>query len=277
MNTPESPLGRSTEYPASHDPSVLFPIPRADNRQRLGLGQADASLPFRGYDLWRAYELSWLDMHGKPRIAMGEILVPADSPNMVESKSFKLYLNSLNQEHFETPEAVRERILEDLTPVIRARCLVQVYLPEEFQQLACEQPQGVSLDDLPVDIDVYHPDASLLRVDSGDLREETIYSNLFRSNCPVTEQPDWGTVFIRYKGPAIDHGSLLKYLVSYRRHNGFHEDCVEAIYADLMRVAKPERLSVAINFLRRGGLEINPVRSSHPLEMEFPAVRLARQ
>lgn len=275
MSKFENPLGRSTQYPSFHDPGLLFPIARADNRQRIGL--VSSSLPFRGYDLWRAYEFSWLDGRGKPQVAMGEILVSADSPCMVESKSFKLYLNSLNQERFDSLDAVRQRVVEDLTSVVGARSLVQLYLPNEFQQVHCVPAEGTSLDELTLDIDIYQPDAGLLRVDSSCKRSENLYSNLFRSNCPVTAQPDWGTAFIRYTGSAIDHVSLLKYLVSYRLHSGFHEDCVEQIYMDIMRVAQPEHLSVGINFLRRGGLEINPVRSSHPLEMEFPGFRLSRQ
>ncbi len=275
MNMSRNPLGRDTEYPSSYDPGLLFPISRAENRQDIGV--TGLALPFRGYDLWRAYEISWLDLRGKPVVAAGEILVPADSPCMVESKSFKLYLNSLNQKSFDSPAAVQQLITDDLARVVQARCLVQLYLPHVFSQLSCAEPEGVSLDDLSLDIDVYQPDPSLLRVDAGCVRAETLHSNLFRSNCPVTGQPDWGTAFIRYKGSAIDHGSLLKYLVSYRHHNGFHEDCVERIYVDLMQLMNPEHLSVAINFLRRGGLEINPVRSSHPFEVEFPAVRLARQ
>jgi 7-cyano-7-deazaguanine reductase len=275
MSMSENPLGRSTNYPSTYDRGLLFPISRAENRGRLGM--TNFSLPFRGYDLWRAYEISWLDLRGKPVVAIAEILVPADSPCMVESKSFKLYLNSLNQNCFKDADAVRQLVTDDLARVIQARCLVQIYLPDTFSHLSCVPPEGVSLDDQPLDIEVYQPDAGLLRVDTRRVHTETLYSNLFRSNCPVTSQPDWGTAVIRYKGNAIDHASLLRYLVSYRHHNGFHEDCVEQIYVDLAHLIKPERLSVAINFLRRGGLEINPVRSSHPLEMEFPAVRMARQ
>lgn len=275
MSTSQNPLGRNTEYPSSYDPGLLFPIARAENRQRFGM--MGGALPFRGYDLWRAYEISWLDLRGKPVVAAAEILVSADSPCMVESKSCKLYLNSLNQRCFENRDAVQQLIADDLARIVQARCLVQLYLPHEFSQLSCVQPEGLSLDELPLDINVYQPDASLLRVVEGQMRSETLYSNLFRSNCPVTSQPDWGTAVIQYTGNAIDHGSLLRYLVSYRHHNGFHEDCVEQIYVDVLGVMKPERLSVAINFLRRGGLEINPVRSSHPVEMEFPAVRLVRQ
>jgi 7-cyano-7-deazaguanine reductase len=275
MAMSQNPLGRNTEYPSSYNPDLLFPIARDENRRRIGL--AGSALPFRGYDLWRAYEISWLDLRGKPVVAAGEILVPAETPCMVESKSFKLYLNSLNHKSFDSADAVQQLMADDLARVLQARCLVQLYMPLEFSQLHCVQPEGESLDELPLDIDVYQPDSSLLRVEAGCLRAETLYSNLFRSNCPVTAQPDWGTAVIRYKGNAVDHASLLRYLVSYRQHNGFHEDCVERIYVDLMQKLNPECLSVAINFLRRGGLEINPVRSSHPFEMEFPAVRLSRQ
>jgi 7-cyano-7-deazaguanine reductase len=270
-----NPLGNPTDYPAAYDASLLFPIPRSQNRQRLAVD--DDKLPFRGYDMWRAYEMSWLNTRGKPVVAVGEFLIPAASPNMVESKSFKLYLNSLNQERYENMEQVQELIARDVSRVTGSTVLVQLYSLQASEELQCAAPEGRSLDDLDIAIDAFSPDATLLAVEQQGRVEESLYSNLFRSNCPVTTQPDWGTVSIKYRGPALNHESLLRYLVSYRSHNGFHEDCVEQIYLDIMARAAPEQLSVAINFLRRGGLEINPVRTSSPASVEFPASRLLRQ
>lgn len=270
-----NPLGNPTDYPASYDASLLFPISRSRNRQRLGVD--NERLSFRGYDMWRAYEVSWLNRRGKPVVAVGEFLIPAASPNMVESKSFKLYLNSLNQERYENIEQVQELIAKDVSHVTGSTVLVQLHSLHETVELQCAAPDGRSLDDLDVAIDTYAVDASLLLVEQQSRVEESLYSNLFRSNCPVTAQPDWGTVSIKYRGPALNHESLLRYLVSYRSHNGFHEDCVEQIYLDIMARAAPEQLSVAINFLRRGGLEINPVRTSSPASVEFPASRMLRQ
>lgn len=270
-----NPLGNPTEYPASYNASLLYAIPRSQNRQRLGL--VDGNLPFRGYDMWRAYEISWLDMNGKPVVAVGEILVPAASPNMVESKSFKLYLNSLNQERYENMQRVQELISKDVSLLAGTTALVQLYSLRAFDELQCTAPVGKSLDELDIVVDAYSPDASMLQTLHEGIVEETLYSNLFRSNCPVTSQPDWGTVAISYRGAALDHAGLLKYLVSFRSHNGFHEDCAELIFLDIMERAAPEQLSVTINFLRRGGLEINPVRTSSLARFEFPAGRLLRQ
>lgn len=270
-----NPLGNPTVYPASYDASLLFPIARSDNRIRLGI--PDGPLPFRGYDAWRAYEVSWLDPGGKPVVAIGEFLVPASSPQMVESKSFKLYLNSLNQERFAELAQVQALMVRDVSQAAGAAVLVQLYSLNAFADLQCTEPEGLCLDHLDLGVTVYQPDASLLKSSLQDRVEESLYSNLFRSNCPVTAQPDWGTVSIKYSGPAIDHHALLRYLISYRHHNGFHEDCVEQIYTDLQQRCAPEQLSVAINFLRRGGLEINPVRTSAPASVDFPASRLLRQ
>lgn len=271
----QNPLGRTTNYSASYSPELLFSIARDSNRQRLGI--ALDQLPFRGYDLWRAYEISWLECGGKPAVATGEFIVPVGSPNIIESKSLKLYLNSLNQTRFDNIEQVQATITKDLSDAAGSTVIVQLSTLQHPDGFAISRTPGISLDSIDTAIDHYQPNRDLLKVDPKLLVEETLYSDLFRSNCPVTAQPDWGTVVIQYKGAAIEHKSLLRYLVSYREHEGFHEDCTEQIFCDLQERCKPESLSVVIHFLRRGGLEINPVRSIAPVQVEFPANRFVRQ
>ena len=268
-----NPLGQITAYPSAYDAGLLFPIPRTQSRAELGISEP---LPFRGYDAWRAYELSWLDSHGKPVVAIGEFLFPVTSVNLVESKSFKLYLNSLNQERFDSFSAVEELVARDLGAVAQCPVLVKLWGLREAGT-ALEVPQGHCLDTLDIAPTLYTPEPQLLSTDQRGLLTETLYSDLFRSNCPVTSQPDWGTVVIRYTGQGIDHASLLRYLISFRNHEGFHEECAERIFRDLQVHCAPQSLSVAINFLRRGGLEINPVRSTDPTQIEFPAGRYSRQ
>lgn len=271
----EIPLGRATQYPTAYSPECLFSIPRFDNRERMGL--TGATLPFRGYDLWRAYELSWLNEQGKPIVATGEFIVPASSANIIESKSLKLYLNSLNQTRYESVEHARATISKDLSQAAGSKVVVQLASVQDSEGFSICTPAGVCLDQLDVTIDRYTPNSELLRTTVGQVVEETLYTDLFRSNCPVTAQPDWGTAVIHYKGPAIDHKSLLRYLISFREHEGFHEDCTEQVFCDLQKHCAPESLSVMIHFLRRGGLEINPVRSSAPIQVDFPANRFIRQ
>ena len=271
----EIPLGRVTQYPSSYDPALLFSIPRLGNREALGLN--NSLLPFRGYDLWRAYEISWLDAHGKPIVATGEFIVPANSPNIIESKSFKLYLNSLNQTRIENREHAQALLSKDLSQAAGGAVLVQLAPVHQADGFCISRPPGICLDELNVKIDSYTPAPQLLQTYPEQVVEETLYTDLFRSNCPVTAQPDWGTAVIQYKGPAIAHESLLKYLVSFREHEGFHEDCTEQVFCDLHQRCKPESLSVMIHFLRRGGLEINPVRSMAPVQVDFPANRFVRQ
>jgi len=271
----EIPLGRATQYPTSYKPDLLFSISRQGNRQRLGI--TDFKLPFRGYDLWRAYEISWLDQHGKPVVSTGEFIVPANTPNIIESKSFKLYLNSLNQTRFDNSEQVQATLSKDLSLAAGGTVVVQLVPLDKPEEFAISRPPGICLDNLDVTIDTYQPNPDLLQVMAGQLVEETLYSDLFKSNCPVTAQPDWGTVVVQYKGPAIDHASLLRYLISFREHEGFHEDCTEQVFSDLQQHCQPESLSVMIHFLRRGGLEINPVRSMAPVQVDFPANRFVRQ
>lgn len=258
-----SPLGQSVAYASRYDAGLLFPIPRARGRAELGLGEA---LPFHGVDIWNAYELSWLDTRGKPQVALGEFRVPASSPAIVESKSFKLYLNSFNQERIGDAQALREVLARDLSAAAGAPVAVAITAPDRFADVALAELQGESIDALELEIDDYGPpNADHLRLvdDAGEV-EESLTSDLLKSNCPVTGQPDWASVRIRYRGRRIDRAGLLRYLVSFREHAGFHEQCVERIHVDLTRRCAPARLEVYARYTRRGGLDINPYRASHP-------------
>jgi 7-cyano-7-deazaguanine reductase len=259
-----SPLGKPVAYASRYDPGLLFPIARAPNRAALGFAPGDA-LPFHGTDIWNAYELAWLDARGKPAIALAEFRVPAASPNLVESKSFKLYLNSFNQERVSGPDELHARLTRDLAAATGAEVAVTLAGAAQFDALRFEPLRGESLDALEIDIDDYGPpNAQYLCAATGTLVEETLASDLLKSNCPVTGQPDWASVQIAYAGRRIDRAGLLRYLVSYREHAGFHEQCVERIFLDLSRQCAPDRLSVHARYTRRGGLDINPWRSSMP-------------
>ena len=256
-----SPLGKSSAYVATYSPEQLFPIPRAPKWAELGL-TAD-TLPYGGVDIWNCYELSWLLPSGKPVVAIGEFSIPADSPNIIESKSFKLYLNSLNQSVFETRDAVVKVMIDDLSAAAGKAVGVRLRTLDEVSREGIAPIAGVCVDELDVVIEDYDsPRADLLRCDANRQVEECIYSHLLKSNCPVTGQPDWGTVVIEYRGAALDHRSLLAYLVSFRQHADFHEQCVERIFLDLKRLLVPEKLSVHARYVRRGGLDINPYRST---------------
>ncbi|GAB6846700.1 NADPH-dependent 7-cyano-7-deazaguanine reductase QueF [Paraburkholderia kururiensis] len=274
MTPEQSPLGKPATYTEQYDPTLLFPIARAAAREAIGIG---AQLPFFGTDIWNAYELSWLTPRGKPQIAVATFFIPADSPNIVESKSFKLYLGSFAQTPFESIDAVRDTIKRDVAAACGASVSVRLDPPAAFAKLQFEEFEGLSLDRLDLDADVYHPDPSLLRAALGEAPvEETLVSNLLKSNCPVTGQPDWGSVQIHYVGPQIDQAGLLRYIISYRNHTGFHEQCVERIFVDILRECQPVKLAVYARYTRRGGLDINPFRTNYNLPMPDNA-RLARQ
>lgn len=280
-NTPQhSQLGKASAYTDQYDASLLFPLPRETKRRALGI---TGSLPFLGADLWTAFELSWLNPKGKPQVALAHITVPCESTHIVESKSFKLYLNSFNNSRFASAETVRERLRDDVSAAIwhgapvRASAGVRLLLPDRFDAEPVQELDGLSIDRLDVECTQYQPAPQLL---SAALDEqpvaETLVSHLLKSNCLVTGQPDWGSVQIRYSGPQIDQAGLLQYIVSFRNHNEFHEQCVERIYMDILTRCKPAKLSVYARYTRRGGLDINPWRSSHP--QQPPAnVRTARQ
>jgi 7-cyano-7-deazaguanine reductase len=260
-NAPEqSPLGKNSAYRTDYAPELLFPIPRIGKRDELGLS---GTLPFFGVDLWNAYELSWLNMRGKPQVAVARITVPADSPNIIESKSFKLYLNSFNQTRLGGPEALRDLLQQDLSAATGGTVHVVLTMQEDFGTLQMGELDGVLLDRLDIEVDSYSPQPSILKADFEQLPvEETLVSHLLKSNCLVTGQPDWGSVQISYAGPQIDQESLLKYLIGFREHNEFHEQCVERIFVDILRECQPSHLTVYARYTRRGGLDINPWRSN---------------
>jgi len=275
MSTAEhSQLGKTTAYVEQYDPSQLFPIPRAGKREELGIGTA---LPFHGVDIWNAYELSWLDAKGKPRVALAEFRVPATSPNIIESKSFKLYLNSFTQTRLNGDDELRARLVADLSAAAGATVQVQLIAARDFAGQRVEELVGELIDDLDVSIDDYGPPRTeFLTAGRTTDVEEILVSHLLKSNCPVTGQPDWASVQIRYAGPRIDREGLLRYLVSFRRHNDFHEQCVERLFVDLTHACAPQRLSVYARYTRRGGLDINPFRSSEASEQPVNS-RGARQ
>ena len=271
----DSALGKSVTGSAEYDPALLFPIPRSGGRDLLGLR---LPLAFHGVDIWNAYELSWLDARGKPRVAMAEFRVPASTANLIESKSFKLYLNSFNAMHYADFETVRRLMTVDLSKAAGGEVEVILRELDASATSAIHSLDGCSIDDLDIAIDHYGPpQPELLGIVAGaGPVEETLVSHLLKSNCPVTGQPDWASVQIRYAGAQIDRAGLLRYLVSYRNHDDFHEQCVERIFSDIQRRCRPEQLTINARYTRRGGLDINPWRSDVPgLSAGNP--RLARQ
>lgn len=269
-----SPLGKASEYVATYTPALLYPIPRAAKWAELGL--TAQTLPYQGVDLWNCYELSWLTPSGKPVVAIGEFSFVADSPNIIESKSFKLYLNSLNQSIFTSHSELAAVLQRDLSLVAGAPVGVRVRGLAEVEREGVACLPGVCVDELDVLIDDYsQPQPELLRCAPERVISESLHSHLLRSNCPVTGQPDWGSVVVEYSGAALDHGSFLRYLVSFRQHADFHEQCVERIFLDLQRLLKPQALTVYARYLRRGGLDINPYRSMSAVQADNR--RLVRQ
>jgi 7-cyano-7-deazaguanine reductase len=258
------PLGQATQYPEQYDPGLLYPIPRSENRLKLGLKEGQA-LPFVGIDIWNAFELSWLNHKGKPQIALAEFQIPADSPKMIESKSFKLYLNSLNNTRFEDENQLRERLIADLSTAAGSKITTKINPTEAIAKKGMQEMGGVLLDRLDIEIDPHIPaDPHLLGVneDFGPI-EQCLVSHLLKSNCPVTGQPDWASVQIRYQGRPILEEGLLRYLIGFRQLGEFHEHCVETIFSDIKRYCKPDKLSVYARYTRRGGLDINPFRTDH--------------
>ena len=258
------PLGQATQYPDQYDPSLLFQIPRAQNRLKLGIKE-NQSLPFVGVDIWNAFELSWLNPKGKPQIALAEFQIPADSPYMIESKSFKLYLNSLNNTNFHDEHELRERLITDLSAAAGCKITARIQANEMIAKKGIQEMSGVLLDRLDIEIDPHIPaDPSLLGVneDFGPI-EQCLVSHLLKSNCPVTGQPDWASVQIRYQGRPILEEGLLRYLIGFRQLGEFHEHCVETIFSDIKRECRPDKLAVYARYTRRGGLDINPFRTDY--------------
>jgi 7-cyano-7-deazaguanine reductase len=281
MNTPEqSQLGKSSSYVDQYDAALLFPIARRSKRDEIGL---TGTLPFFGADLWTAYELSWLNPRGKPQLALARITVPAESTHIVESKSVKLYLNSFNNSVFADASAVQTRLREDLSAAVwqggavMSSVGVQLVLPQDFDKEPVHELDGLNLDRLDLECAHYQPAPELLTAQLNEAPvTETLTSQLLKSNCLVTGQPDWGSVRMSYTGPQIDQAGLLQYIVSFRNHNEFHEQCVERIFMDIWRACKPSKLEVYARYTRRGGVDINPWRTSHPMAAPVN-IRTARQ
>lgn len=267
-------LGQITAYADQYDASLLQQVPRSLGREDIGLN-GDA-LPFVGHDIWHGYELSWLNSKGKPMVALATFVVPFDSPNLIESKSFKLYLNSFNQSKFTDLGQVYRHLQQDLSVCAGKTVKVSLHNVNEIMAFQPTWIPGRCIDDLDIEINQYQYDASLLKTQpDGDIVEEKLHSHLLKSNCLITSQPDWASVYIHYKGKALDHAALLRYLISFRSHNEFHEQCVERIFSDLWRYSQPTFLAVYARYTRRGGLDINPWRASEPCQP--PAIRLSRQ
>ena len=270
-------LGKETQYVFHYDKSLIFPIERSGNRERLNMPSqmVAGSLPFYGQDVWTAFELSWLNKKGKPQVAIAEFVIPADSKNIVESKSFKLYLNSFNQTKLQDIDELKQLLQIDLSEGFGAEVKVNLCDVNEFP--LGKSDIGLNIDGLDIEVQHYEPNAKLLQVDENELVTETINSHLLKSNCPVTGQPDWATVVISYKGSKIDHAAFLKYIISYRNHDDFHEHCVEQVFCDLLSSGTFEELTVTARYTRRGGLDINPTRSLQAIDASKVIQRLARQ
>ncbi len=264
-------LGKETDYHNDYNPNLLCPLLRAEGRQQLGLVD---SLPFHGVDIWHNYEASWLNAKGKPQVAIVQMIFSAESAYLIESKSLKLYFNSLNFKRFDSNAEVIDLLIKDLSKA--SASTVKVVLMPITQQSKIQLLHGVCLDDLNIEFNdfVLNPQ-TLTNTPNTEVISETLYSHLLRSNCPVTNQPDWGSVSINYTGRAIDYEGVLRYLISFRQHNDFHEQCVERIFTDVMRYCQPEKLMVQAYYTRRGGLDINPFRSNVDIAPEFQ--RLVRQ
>ena len=292
MNQPhQSPLGQPSAYADTYDASLLFPLPRAPKREEIGLASTGTeAMPFFGADMWTAYELSWLNLRGKPQVALAHFTVPCETRNIIESKSFKLYLNSFNNSKFASVQDVKERLREDLTQALwrgddhfavppPAPPTIGLSITDAtlFDREPIHELDGLSLDRLDMDFTRYNPVPELLTAAFDEQPvSEVLTSNLLKSNCLVTGQPDWGSLQISYSGPQIEQGGLLQYIVSFRNHNEFHEQCVERIFMDIWSRCKPVKLAVYARYTRRGGLDINPFRTSYPQALP-KNIRMARQ
>jgi len=264
-------LGKRSNYESSYNPRRLLALPRESNRRALGL---DGVLPFVGHDLWNHYEVSWLDTRGKPNVALAKIVYSCESENIIESKSMKLYFNTLNNTRFENSDMLRDIVMRDLTSCVKGPVSVWIYPLHQREHCVLSPLTGTCIDDIDISIEGFDVDPTHL-VTSNDTVEETLYSDLLKSNCLVTGQPDWGSVWIRYKGKKICPEGLLRYIVSFRDHNEFHEHCVERIYVDILQRCAPDTLTVGARYTRRGGIDINPVRSTQAELIVNP--RLIRQ
>lgn len=251
-------MGKKSAYISQYQPDLLFPIPRKIKRDEINVPEL---LPFKGADIWNGFEISWLNNKGKPVVALGEFIFPCTSPNIIESKSFKLYLNSFNNTHIDSLAMARDRMARDLSQNAGSEVKVNLVEISEFANNPLDIFSGINLDKQDITCDNYTVASNCLIIEDEKI-SESLYSNLLKSNCLVTGQPDWGSVFIEYSGNKINHEGLLKYIVSFRNHNEFHEQCVERIFMDILTRCAPEKLSVYARYTRRGGLDINPYRST---------------
>jgi len=263
----ELTLGKTTEYCSEYNPNLLQAVPRSLNRDDLSL--AEDPLPFIGEDVWYGYELSWLNNKGKPVVAVAEFRFACTSPNLVESKSFKLYLNSFNQSKFTRVDDVEKILIRDLSATAGVQAQVKLFTVEQCSalEITLTNQEVICIDEEDITVDNYQYQADFLEQaqvnSSAEIINENLVSHLLKSNCLITNQPDWASVYISYQGAAIDHSVLLRYLISFRQHNEFHEQCVERIFCDLQKYCQLETLTVFARYTRRGGLDINPFRSTH--------------
>ncbi|KPJ67161.1 MAG: NADPH-dependent 7-cyano-7-deazaguanine reductase [Coxiella sp. DG_40] len=253
------PLGKKSTYVSQYSPDLLFSIPRELKRELIGVS---SPLPFKGCDIWNAFELSWLNARGRPIVALGEFLFPCESPNIIESKSLKLYLNSFNNTKFDSLNKVQETIKRDLSVALNYPVKIKIISTTDFRVREKSVFSGICIDDFDVACNVYTVEPKFLHISNKKIVSEILYSELLKSNCPVTGQPDWGSVQISYTGQQIDHQGLLKYIISFRNHDEFHEQCVERMFVDIMQKCSPEKLTIYARYVRRGGLDINPYRST---------------
>lgn len=266
-------LGQTTQYPQKYDPSLLFCIPRKTKRDEIGVNESN--LPFHGCDIWNHYEVSWLNQNGKPVIAIAELIVPATTKQLVESKSLKLYFNSFNMEHFESADALKKVLHKDLEACYGESIAIRIIEQQDFKHQTIAALEGVCIDGQDIEIDIYQPNPDLLSSNPDNMVEETLVSHLLESHCLVTNQPDWGSVQVYYQGPKIDQSGLLKYIVSLRQHNEFHEQCVERLFVEILNRCKPNKLAIYARYTRRGGIDINPFRANCAFEVQN--VRTPRQ
>ena len=269
----QSPLGKPATYSGNYRPDLLFPIARAPFRESLGISSTP---PFYGYDLWNSYELSWLNPKGKPISAIAQFVLPCASVNLIEAKSFKLYLNSFHQTRFDSVEEVTAILKQDLGQCAQAPIALEIAPLTTIYSCELGRPEGICLDTLDIEVDQYTVNPALLLSDANEIVTETVYSDLLKSNCLGTGQPDWGSIKITYTGPKIDHAQLLKYIISYRHHHEFNEHCIERIFMDVLQHCQPQDLTVYGNYTRRGGLDTNTCRSTDP-QIPIDSTRFFRQ
>lgn len=267
-------LGKKTDYQNDYNPGLLQAVPRSLNRESLGCVETQ---PFSGCDVWHAYELSWLNSRGKPMVALARFVMSASTPNIIESKSLKLYLNSVNQSKFESHAELKSVLMSDLTAITGGNVSVELFAPDDTLSFSAYALPGECIDDIEITVEQFNLSADLLSLKRGGrTTSETLHSHLLKSNCLITNQPDWASVVVEYTGLEIDREALLRYLISFRLHNEFHEQCVERIYCDILNACKPDQLSVQALYTRRGGLDINPFRSSSS-DAQAPLRRINRQ